>query len=238
MKERKERHIKHLLAAGRKQTDGRGSISMYLPHACHHYEEIRFSDADPAILDYLVIIDDIRRGESVTIDDTPAMREASRTFVGYGLDDNRELWLAICNHPQCYPRHWPDAQVRGCEVFVHGVVTQSHDITAVTVPGPLAYCQKGCYSRTPHYFDVEVWEQMKDIPAGTVTIGVHDGEDEIHECPESLAGRKYQVVLRCEYCRHGYDLVTQDGSPSRWRRLMKDETARELLTGAVPNWEP
>lgn len=221
-----ERHVKHLLAGGRKQTDGRGNICMYLPHACRHYEEVRIVDADPAIRDYLTAISDRQEGRDITLDDTPATREAARTFVGFGLDDERQLWVAICNDSQCYPHHWTKAQIQACEVFVHGVVTNSGPITAFTVPGPLAYCQKVCYARTPHFFDVEVWDQAEDRPA-------YKGKFTDREYPASPAGRKYQVVLRCEHCHHGYDLVTRHGSPGRWRRLMKDETARELLAGAV-----
>jgi hypothetical protein len=203
-----ERHVKQLLAAGRKGTNGRGVVQMYLPHACSHYEEIRLVDASEEIRLIMTVATRHAGDAAPEIPDTPAMREAIRTFVGYGVDDDGLPWVAVCHDSCCYPRSWSDQQIADCEVFVHGVVTASGPITAVTVPGPRAYCSKGCYRQTPHFFDVEVWPGAK--------------------------GKVYQVVLRCEQCQYGRDLVTKD-SPSRWRRLMQDETARRLLAGAKPD---
>jgi len=113
----------------------------------------------------------------------------------------------VCHDNHCYPASWSDQQIAAAEVFVHGVTTSKYGIASTTVPGPRAYCRKVCYQTTPHFFDVEVW--------------VRDGV------------KQYQIVLRCEECHHGWDLVTKEGSPTRWRRLMKDATAREMLQGAV-----
>jgi hypothetical protein len=208
-------HKGSLAAAGRKVTDGRGNIQRYEPHACDHYETIPLSDADEYIRTLVGLAAGVHGVEMP--EDSPALREAIRTFVGYGVSEDGRPYAAICHDSHCYPKAWPDDLIRSCEVFVHGVVTDSNGITATTVPGPRAYCQKICYKQTPHFFDVEVWD-----------------ETELWGPASGKTGRKYQIVLRCEVCHHGYNLVTKS-TPSRWRRLMKDPTARTLLAGAEPN---
>jgi hypothetical protein len=224
------RRITNLLATGRKISDGRGNVTLYLPHACDHYEEIPLFEASEELRNLVWLASGADDVPPENIEDTPALREAIRTFVGYGLDEEQHAWVAVCYHNRCYPCSWPDQQVRSCEAFVHEVVNQG-DITSTTVPGPRAYCQKVCYQTTPHFYDIEVWDQAEDRPAFR---GKFSGQ----EHPASPAGRKYQIVLRCENCHHGYNFVTKNSSPSRWRRLMKNETARTLLKGASPNWEP
>lgn len=212
-----ERHIKNLLAAGRKETDGRGNVQLWNGHACFHYEEIPLALADTATQAVAVcLIRTAGNRPAKAPPDTPSIREAIRTFVGYGMGDDGKVWVAVCHHPRCYPHHWSERQIAACEVFVHGVIThpvqdERLTITALTVPGPRAECYKVCYKRTPHFFDIEVMEFLDT---------------------KGKAYKSYQIVLRCENCHHGWDLVTREGSRSRWQRLMKDETARHVLAGA------
>lgn len=233
--EKPERHVKRLLAYGRKGSDGRGNVNLYTGHACSHYVEIPLFEASEEQRLWMgAIVAAIRDEERPDLPDTPAMREVLRTFVGYGFDDDKLPWIAVCHHNRCYPKNWTDAQIRGVEVMVHGVLGKEGDddfpIQTLTVAGPRAYCEKVCYRQTPHFYDIEVWTQEKDQPA---FVGAFSGG----EHPASPAGRKHQIVLRCECCHHGYNFVTKEGTPSRWRRLMKDETARNLLAGATPNHE-
>lgn len=243
----KPEHIKPdgFLAGPRKVSDGRGNVGMYLPHGCDHYEEIEFVLADSEIRMLVAYAVDPRDKRKPT-DDTPALREAMRTLVGWGMDEEGTLWVAVCHDDRCYPGSFSDQQIASYEAFIHGVITKAQvggdlavtghgPITNVTVPGPLAYCAKVCYSRTSHFFDVEVWEEpeREGQPEVETIVGQFSGQP----MQRRVSGKLYQIVLRCEECHHGYDLVTKEGSPSRWKRLMKDETARSLLAGAQPRWE-
>ena len=218
---------------------------LYTPN-CPHYEVVPLVDAPEEIR--VLIHYALAKGEGEEVDkpgDSPAMREATRTLVGWGDNSEGQLCAAVCHDPQCYPDEWSNRHIAACEVFVHEVITNPVDdehmrITATTVAGPQAYCRKVCYATTPHFYDIEVWNQDKDLPAFEHSIHMGGSLDNrrTFTSPPSPAGRKFKIVLRCENCHHGYDLVTKTSSPSRWRRLMKNETARKLLTGAVPDREP
>ena len=232
---REDRKIRDLFASQRKVTDGRGSVALYTGHACSHYEEMPLDDADEAVravLRYVAGVQHDPEHPPMPPDDSPALREATRTFVGYGRGPDDEVWVAVCHDSQCYPAGWSNQQIAACEVFVHEVVTKPEGgFTCTTIPGPRAHCEKVCYKTTPHFYDIEVWDQEEDRPAW-------QGRFSKWEYPSSSAGRKYRIVLRCENCHHGYDLVTKNSSPSRWRRLMKSEAAREILQGAKADQEP